>query len=86
VTLIVLEKPLIVIVRSRLSWFPSTSRALVYTLISYVELGASSWEGAMIARRLSAGSRRTLKGTAGVMVSELLMLARSMPRENVSVR
>src|SRR5229473_674641 len=52
----------------------------------YGVLGSSSWAGATIARRLSAGSSLTSKGTFGLIVIALFTLAGSIWRVKSRLR
>src|SRR5258708_3894624 len=70
---------------SRPSWLPSISRAAVLTATWYVVLGARSSDGAMVARRPSAGSTRTSNGMLGLNVSAERKLFAFISRVKLSV-
>src|ERR1700730_4844034 len=71
---------------ARTSWLPSASRAAVVNPIVYVVAGASREDGAITARRPSAGSSRTLKGTDGEMVIAPGRLAPFISRVKLRIR
>ena len=70
----------------RPSWLPSTSSAAVLRSSWYSVFADRSWDGAMIARRLSVGSRRTSNGMLGLKDSALFRLPGSMARVKSRVR